>query len=79
MPVIMILVILRLPEIVESSVSSQISKYSFATPLIEDEIDHEIVDSSVITFSRSFKSPRADYGSMVESSSSESSEFLAMI
>jgi len=32
------------PELVEFSGSSQISKYSFVTPLIEDEIDHERVD-----------------------------------
>ena len=40
-----------MPELVVSSVSSHISRYSFATPLIEDEIDHETVDSSDITSS----------------------------
>jgi len=69
-------------ELVEFSVSSQIFRYSFATPLIEDEIDYNTVDSSVITFGGPSESPRADYGFIIvptKSSSSESSEFLAMI
>ena len=69
-------------ELVEFSVSNQNSKYSFATPLIEDEIDHETIDSSVITLIRPSESPRVDYDFMVvhtKSSSSESSKFLAMI
>ena len=37
------------PELVESSTSSHISRYSFVTVLIEDEIDHKIVDSGVVT------------------------------
>ena len=68
-----------MPELVESSVSSQISRYSFATPMIEDEIDHEIIDSSVITSCRSSKSPRVGYDFLVvptESSSSELSSSL---
>jgi len=36
------------PELAESSVSSHISKYSFATPLIEGDIEHEIVGFSVL-------------------------------
>ena len=36
------------PELAESSVSSQISRYSFVTPLIEDDIEHETVDLNVI-------------------------------
>ena len=38
------------PELVESSVSSQIFWYSFATYLIKEEIDHETVDSSVVAW-----------------------------
>ena len=67
------------PELVGSSVSSQIFKYLFVTPLIEDEIDHETVDSNVVTFSGPSKSPRADYDFMIvpiESSSSESQSSL---
>ena len=66
----------------ESSVFNQISRYSFATPVIDDEIDHEIVDSSVITSSGPSESPHVDYGFMIipaELSSNESSEFLTMI
>ena len=37
------------PELVESNVSSQLSRYSFATHVIEGEIDHETSNSSVIT------------------------------
>ena len=67
------------PELIEFS---QISRYSFVTLLIEDEIDHETVDSSIITSSEPSQSPRVDYDFVLiptESSSSESSEFLAMI
>ena len=39
------------PNLMEFSVSSQISRYSFVTLLIEDEIDHETVDSSIVTSS----------------------------
>ena len=39
------------PELVEFSVSSQIFRYLFVTPLIEDEIKHEIVDFSIVTSS----------------------------
>ena len=70
------------PELVESSVSSQISKYSFVTPLIEDDIEHETVNSSVVTSSVPSKFPRAEYNFMVvpiDSSSSESPEFFVMI
>ena len=35
-------------ELVKSSVCNQISKYSFATLLIEEEIEHETVDSSIL-------------------------------
>ena len=45
------------PELAESSVSNQISRYSFATSLIEDDIEHETVDSSVITSSGPSESP----------------------
>jgi len=60
------------PELVESNVSDHISRYLFATSLIENEI----VDSKVVTSSRPSESPRADYDFMVipiESFSSESS------
>ena len=70
------------PGLVDSSVSNQIYRYSFVTPLIEDKIKHEIIDSSIITSSRPSGFPRDDYVFMVvpiKSSSSESSEFLAMI
>jgi len=67
---------------VKFSVSSQISRYSFATSLIEDEIDHETVDSSVVIYSWPSEFPSTDYVFMVnptESSSSESPEFISMI
>jgi len=69
-------------ELVESSISSQISSYTFATPLIGDEIDHETLDSSVVTSSGTSESSRVDYDFMIiptVSFSSESSEFLIMI
>jgi len=68
-------------ELAESTVSSQISRYSFAIYLIDD-IEHKTVDSSVITSSGPFESPSAKYNFMVipiDSSSSESPEFLVMI
>jgi len=71
----MILVIL-------SSVSSKFLGIYFATFLIEDEIDHETIDSSVVTSSESSESPPVDYDFMVvptKSSSNESSKFLVMI
>ena len=70
------------PELVKSSISSQIFRYSFATLLTEDEIDHETVDFSIVTSSGPSESPCADYSFMViatESSSIESSEFLITI
>ena len=36
------------PELVESSISSQIFRYSFVTPLIDDEIEHETDDSRFV-------------------------------
>ena len=69
-------------ESMESSVSSQISRYSFVTRLIENEIDHETVDFSIVTSSGPFEFLHADYGFMVVptmSSSNELLEFLAMI
>ena len=36
------------PELAKSSVSNQISRYSFATPLIENNIEHETVDFNVL-------------------------------
>jgi len=46
--------------------------------LIEDEIDHETVDSNIIIFTSSgpFESPRADYDFMIVSTESFSSELL---
>jgi len=70
------------PELVKFSVSSQIFRYSFITPLIENEIDHETVNSNIVTSSEPSESRHADYGFIVvptESSSSKSSEFLSMI
>ena len=58
----------------ESSVSSQISRYSFVTHLIDDEIDHETVDSSVITSSGPSESPHVDYSFMVLPTESFSSD-----
>jgi len=69
-------------ELVESSVSSQFFRYSFVTPLIENGIDHETVDPTIVTSSELSLFPRADCRFMIvptESSSSESSEFHAMI
>ena len=57
-------------------------RYSFAKLLIEDEIDHETVDSRIVTSSGPFEFSRADYVFMVvpiESTSSESSKFLGII
>jgi len=50
-------------KLVESSVSIQISRYSFVTSLIEDKT----VDSSIVTSSRLSEFPRADYDFMVVS------------
>jgi len=50
------------PELIEFS---QISRYSFVTLLIEDEIDHETVNSSVVTSSGPSESSRVDSGFMV--------------
>ena len=75
------MILVSLPELAESSVSSQISRYSFATPLIND-FEHETVDSNVVTFSGPSESSRAEYNFMVvpiDSSSSESPKFHAMI
>jgi len=69
-------------ELVESSVASQIFRYPFVAPLIEDEIDYETVDSSVVTSSEPSEFPRVDYFFMIvsiDSFSNESSEFLTMI
>jgi len=49
------------PELVKSSVSSQIFRYSFAMLLIEDET----VNSNVVTSSGPSKSSRDDYDFMV--------------
>ena len=62
--------------------SSQISRYSFATSLIEYNIEHETVDSSVVTSSGLSESLRVEYDFVVvpiDSSSSKPPEFLAMI
>jgi len=72
MSIFMILVILH------SSTSSQICRYSFVTPLIEDKI----VNSNIVTSSGSSESPHTNYHFIVvptESFSNESSESLAMI
>jgi len=53
------------PELAKSSVSSQISRYSFVTPLIEDDIEHKTDDSSVVTSSVPSESPHAEYSFMV--------------
>jgi len=50
--------------------------------LIEDDIEHKTVNSSIVTSSEPSKSPYADYGFMVipiYSSSNELPEFLVMI
>jgi len=70
------------PEFAEFNVCSQISRYSFVKPLIEDDIEHETIDSSIFTSNGPFESPRADYDFMVvtiDSFSSELFEFLVMI
>jgi len=70
------------PEIMKPSVSSQILKYSFVTPLIKDDSGHKRIDYNVVTSSGPSESHRVDYGFIViptGSSSSESSEFLVMI
>ena len=70
------------PELAESSVSSQIFRYSFARPLIENDIEHERVESSVVISSGSSEFPRDQYSFTtvsIDSSSNESPEFLVMI
>ena len=65
------------PELLGSSIYTQIFRYSFATSLIG-----ETVDSNIITSSGPSESPRADYDFMIiptASFSSESSQFFAMI
>jgi len=50
--------------------------------LIENDIEHKTVDSSVVTSSGPAESPNADYDFMIvqtDSPSSESPEFFAMI
>jgi len=79
---LMLMILLSALKLVKSSISSQISRYSFATSLIKDGIKHETIDSSVVISSRPSESPRAEYNFMVisiDSSFSESHEFLAMI
>ena len=71
-----------MPELAESSVFSQISRYSFATHLIKYDIEHETVDSSVVISSRPSEYPRAEYDFVIvsiDSSSNEPPEFLVMI
>ena len=56
--------------------------YSFATPLIEDDIKHETINSSVVTSSVPSESPHVEKDFMVNpigSSSSKSPEFLTII
>ena len=70
------------PEVMKYNISTQVFRYSFVTLLIENEIDHETVDFSVVISSVSSESPRADYDLMIvptASFSSESSGFLTMI
>ena len=52
------------------------------TPLIEDDIEHEIINSNVVTSSGPFESSHAEYNFMIVSidqSSSELPEFFTMI
>ena len=79
---LMLMILVSPPELAESGASSQISRYSFATPLIKDGIEHETVNSSVIISSGPSESPCVEYDFMVvsiDSSSNESPEFLVMI
>jgi len=67
------------PELEEFSVYSQIFRYLIVTPLIEDDIEHEIVNSSIVTFSGPSESPRVDFDFMVvpiDSFTSESPDSL---
>ena len=45
---------------------SQISRYSFITCLIKDDIEHETVDSSVVISSGPSEYPRAEFFFMVD-------------
>ena len=44
--------------LVDSSMLVQVARYSLATLMIEDEIEHKTVATSIITSSKSLRSPR---------------------
>ena len=47
--------------LVKYSMSEQVARCSLVIPIIEDEIEYEIVATSVITSSKSLESPCAEY------------------
>ena len=51
----------------ESSIHVQVAKYSLAIPMIEDEIEHETVDTSVVTCSNPLEFSRAGCGYVIAS------------
>ena len=49
----------------KSSMSVEIAKYSLIIPMIEDEIEHETVDTSVVISSKPSELSYADCGHVV--------------
>ena len=68
--------------LVESSMSVQVVGYSLVIPMIEDRIEHETFDTSVVTSSKPYEFSCADCDYVVAPyfySSSESVEFFTMV
>ena len=67
--------------LVESSMHVHVARYSLVIPIIEDRIDHETADTSVVTFCKSYEFSCADCDYVVALyffSSSESVKFIIM-
>ena len=62
--------------LVKFTMSVQVARFSLAIPMIEDEIENETVDTSVVTSSKPYEFSRADCGYMVPSNFSSSSELV---
>ena len=60
--------------IVEPSVTIQLARNSLVTPMIKDKIKHETFDTSVVTSSKPYESPRANCGYVVAFNFFSSSE-----
>ena len=46
--------------LLDSRMHVQVARYSLATPMIEDGIEHETVATSIVTSSKPLESPRVD-------------------